>query len=149
MLKKFVSSIMAVLLLVGCGSSSGSAKPSTAAEQLVKNLNLSSKMDAMDESQTQGLFFFADGAVKSSSLYLANDKSADIVGVFEAEDVSSVRESVETYLETTKLQNQTYNPEEVFKLDNAVIDDNGKTVVVVVCDDLESAKKEVKSVLGK
>ena len=140
---------MAVLLLVGCGSSSGSAKPSTAAEQLVKNLNLSSKMDAMDESQTQGLFFFADGAVKSSSLYLANDKSADIVGVFEAEDVSSVRESVETYLETTKLQNQTYNPEEVFKLDNAVIDDNGKTVVVVVCDDLESAKKEVKSVLGK
>ena len=149
MLKKFVSSIMAVLLLVGCGSSSGSTKPSTAAEQLVKNLNLSSKMDAMDESQTQGLFFFADGAVKSSSLYLANDKSADIVGVFEAEDVSSVRESVETYLETTKLQNQTYNPEEVFKLDNAVIDDNGKTVVVVVCDDLESAKKEVKSILGK
>ena len=48
MLKKFVSSIMAVLLLAGCSSSGGSAKPETAAEQLVKNLKLSEKMDVMD-----------------------------------------------------------------------------------------------------
>jgi hypothetical protein len=103
----------------------------------------------VDPETDNKYFFFEDGAVKSSSLYLANDQTADVVGVFETENMDSAKMSVRTYLETTKLQNQNYNPDEVFKIDNAVIDDNGKTLILIVCDDLESAKKEAKTALGK
>jgi hypothetical protein len=149
MFRKFVSSLAAILLLAGCSGEGSSASPTTTGEKIVKNLKLTEKMDAMDESQINGLFFFEDGAVKSSSLYLANDQTADVVGVFETENMDSAKKSVRTYLETTKLQNQNYNPDEVFKIDNAVIDDNGKTLILIVCDDLESAKKEAKTALGK
>lgn len=148
MFRKFVSSMAAILLLAGCGGGS-SADPTSTAEKIVKDLELTDKMDAMDDSQINGLFFFEDGVVKSSSLYLANDQSADVVGVFETDNMDAVKQAVNTYLETTKIQNQNYNPNEVFKIDNAVVDDNGKTLVLIVCDDLESAKKEAKSVLGK
>lgn len=149
MFRKFVSSLAAIVLLAGCSGGGSSASPTSTGEKIVKNLNLTEKMDVMDESQINGLFFFEDGTVKSSSLYLANDQTADVVGVFEAENMDSVKQCVRTYLETTKLQNQNYNPEEVFKIDNAVIDDNGKTLILIVCDDLESAKKEAKTALGK
>ena len=147
MLKKFVSSLMVAALLAGCSSGGGASADS--AEKIVKDLQLTSKMDKMDESAADGLFFFSEGTVTSSSLYLANDKSADAVGVFETTDVESCRKAVKTYLETTKAQNQSYNPEEVFKLDNAVVEDDGKTVIMVVCDDLESAKKIVRDILKK
>ncbi len=148
MYRKFVSSFIALALLAGCSSSGKSVSAGSAGEKIVKELKLGDKMDKMDESATEGLFFFSDGVVTSSSLYLANDRSADAVGVFETKDVESCRRSIKDYLETTKAQNLSYNPEEVFKLDNAVVSDNGKTVIMVVCDDLESARKLVKEILG-
>ncbi len=147
MLKRFVSSLLAAALLAGC--SSGGGVSADAAGRIVKDLGLTARMDKMDESASDGLFFFDEGTVTSSSLYLANDKSADAVGVFETKDTESTRKAIKTYLETTKAQNQSYNPEEVFKIDNAVVEDDGKTVIMVVCDDLESAKKIVKDLLKK
>jgi hypothetical protein len=71
------------------------------------------------------------------------------VGVFETTDADSCRSAIQTYLDSTKTQMQNYYPDEVFKLDNAVVEDNGSTVILIACSDLESAKKEADSILGK
>lgn len=154
MLKKFVTSMLALFMLAGCSGASSSASaatadPSSEAAKIVEDLNLSDHMDQVQDRIVSGLFFFDEGVVTQSAVYIANDKSADVVGVFETTDVDSCRSAIQTYLDSTKTQMQNYYPDEVFKLDNAVVEDNGSTVILIACSDLESAKKEADSILGK
>lgn len=155
MLKKFVSSALAALLLVGCSSSSASTAEVTSddaastAQKIVTDLKLTDKMDSVEDKIVQGLFFFDDGVVTAESVYIANDKTADVVGVFATTDVDSCKSAIKTYLKSQKEQMQNYYPDEVFKLDNAVIEDNGKEVILVVCSNIEDAQTEVNTILGK
>lgn len=172
MLKRFVSSLFVICLLMGCGSSSTTTTTTNTpeattqaetkaetkdtakaleqvkkqAETIVNDLGLENVSAAKDRI-IPGLFFFEEGAVEASAFYLA-DKQADCVGVFKANDVDSCKESIKTYLETLKAQLQTYAPDEIFKVDNSVVESNGDLVVMIVCDDIESAKKEASKILG-
>ena len=148
MLKKFVSSFLCVLMLFGCGSSTSAGESASAqAEKIVSELNLTDKMDKVEDRIIKGLFFFEEGTLKDSSVYIANDKSADIVAVFESEDTAAVKERVNTYLATAKEQMQNYYPDEVFKIDNAIVQEAGDKVVLIVTGDIENAKKVADSIL--
>ena len=148
MLKKFVSSFLCVLMLFGCGSSTSAGESASAqAEKIVSELNLTDKMDKVEDRIIKGLFFFEEGTLKDSSVYIANDKSADIVAVFESEDTAAVKERVNTYLATAKEQMQNYYPDEVFKIDNAIVQEAGDKVVLIVTGDIENAKKVAESIL--
>lgn len=152
MFKKFVSSFLALLMLCGCGN--GSVKKNTAdcatqAEQIVKALAMEEKMDAVQGRVIQGLFFFEDDVIQDQALYIANDKSADVVGVFIVSNMDSAKASIQTYLTTLKAQMQNYYPDEVFKIDNAVVMNNDTEVILIIANDLEKAKEEAKTLLGQ
>lgn len=149
MLKKFVSSILCILLLAGCGSSTSAGQAASAqAESIVSQLNLSDKMDKVEDRIIKGLFFFEEGTLKDSSVYIANDKSADIVAVFQSDDTAEVKDKINTYLATAKEQMQNYYPDEVFKIDNAIVQEAGDKVVLIVTNDIENARKIAESVLS-
>ena len=137
-----------MLMLFGCGSSTSAGESASAqAEKIVTELNLTDKMDKVEDRIIKGLFFFEEGTLKDSSVYIANDKSADIVAVFESEDTAAVKERVNTYLATAKEQMQNYYPDEVFKIDNAIVQEAGDKVVLIVTGDIENAKKVADSIL--
>ena len=137
-----------MLMLFGCGSSTSAGESASAqAEKIVTELNLTDKMDKVEDRIIKGLFFFEEGTLKDSSVYIANDKSADIVAVFESEDTAAVKERVNSYLATAKEQMQNYYPDEVFKIDNAIVEEAGDKVVLIVTGDIENAKKVAESVL--
>jgi hypothetical protein len=167
MLKKFVSSILAVVLLCGCGSKSedgGSSASDTQNVQscaeiagtLVKDLDLG---DAVTEAKTRivyGSFFNTREGdeslpVTDAAAYLPAEKNSDTVAVFRTTDAETVKTLLETYLSAQKALSEMYSPEEVFKIANAVIDTNsdGSLVVLTVCSDIEAAKAKVSAVLGK
>ena len=147
MLKKFVSSLLVILVLVGCssggGSSSSKANAGDIAASLVKDLKLEEKVVSTEDRIIQGLMFFPENAVEESALYLSNDKKADTVGVFKAKDVDACKECIETYRETLKSQMQSYAPGETFKVDSAIIEEKNGYVIFVICDNLEDARKLV------
>ncbi|MCR5230349.1 MAG: DUF4358 domain-containing protein [Solobacterium sp.] len=151
MLKKFVSSIAALALLAGCGASGGGSKAAAAdqAQTIIKDLGMAEKLEQVDERVIQGLFFFDEGMVEDASFYIANDKSADAVGVFKTENPDAVAEYVNDYLKATKEQMKNYYPDEVFKVDNAVVESDSGRVVLIISEDIESAKSEAKKILGK
>lgn len=155
MLKKFVSSILAVTLLCGCGSAkeptveTSSEDVHEISKDLVEDLGMSDHMDEVKDRVVNGLFFFEEGDLDAGSVYLANNKTADVVGVFVANDMDNTKKCVETYLSTLKEQTLTYSPDELFKIDNAIIKDNGKMLILVVCDDIEKGNADVDKALGK
>ena len=150
MLRKFVSSLLCVLFLFGCGASSSAGSAASAAseaEAIVSQLNLSDKMDKVEDRIIKGLFFFEEGQLSDSSVYIANDKSADIVAVFIGDDTAAIREKVTQYLASAKEQMQNYYPDEVFKIDNAIIQEAGNQVALIVTSDIENARKVAESVI--
>ena len=69
MLKKFVSSLLVILVLTGCSSGGGSSSSSKAnaadlAASLVKDLKLDDKVVSTEDRIIQGLMFFPEDAVE-------------------------------------------------------------------------------------
>lgn len=152
MLKKFVSSVLAIVLLTGCaaktsGASSSSLSADERASALITKLNLSSLTSTKDRV-IKGMIFNGEDVTSDAALYTSSQTgNSDSVGVFYTTDVDKCKEALTSYLDSQKANAQTYNADQVFKISNAVVQDNGSEVIFVVCDDIEAAKKAVKDAL--
>ena len=155
MLKKFVSSLLAVFLLAGCAGSSVPSEAqdiapafsaSEAASEIVKDLGLTDSMQELKEKNVIRMFFAGEEDVVSDcSVYRStNNGNSDTVAVFVTKDNARVKEYLDTYLADIKSQTQTYYPEEVFKISNAVVEEKEGIVFLVICEDIEKAKTTVR-----
>ncbi len=145
MLKKFVSSVLAVMLLAGCGeqqSVSSKKDANEMASAIVSNLEMNESMSEQKARVINGLFFFEEGEVEDSALYLSNEKSADVVGVFKTTNMDESLTKVDDYVKTMKQMTLTYTPDELFKIDNAIVVHNNDTIILIVCDQIEAAKAQ-------
>lgn len=153
MLKKFVSSLLALVILAGCAGGSDISSRQSAkatAEQLVNNLGLTDSMKEIKERHIQGYFFQGEEITTDASVFYSTETgNSDTVGVFYTEDPETCLSYIETYLVDQKSQTQTYYPEEVFKISNAIVDSEGHVVILVICNDIERGKKIVSALLGK
>lgn len=153
MLKKFVSSVLALVLLCGCQQAAASSTTtSTSADEvassLITKLKLDSNLTATKERVIKGMIFDGEDVTSDAALYTSSDNgNADSVGVFFTDDVDTCKKAIDTYLNTQKQNAQTYNADQVFKISNAIIENNGNEIVLVVCDNIEDAKKIVQEVL--
>ena len=149
MLRKFVSSVLAVMLLAGCGGTQNTDSHEPAADvaaRIVKDLHLEENVAETTDRMLNGLLFFDEGDISEGTLYLSQNK-ADTVAVFYTEDPDKVMEKTKVYLKTLKAQLETYAPSEVFKVDNGIVEHNDYMVLVIICDDLQSAKEEAEKIL--
>ena len=158
MLRKFVSSLLVICMLAGCG---GSEKETAATEKstqsaadvaadIVEDLNLKDSMEEVKSRVVKGMFFQGEDVTENACVYFSSTSgNSDTVGVFISEDTAAVTDYVHEYLEEQKAQTQTYYPEEVFKISNAIVDENGSMVILVICNNIEEAKTKVNEVLGK
>ena len=163
MLKKFVSSMLAVLLITGCSAPASSDTQESApvshapveqmADGLVKDLGMS-ELKEVKERVLYGMFFETkkdaeDNFVTNGKVYRGEDKNADTIGVFETTDTEKCLEYLNKYLDTQKANSQMYSPEEVFKIDNAILETSkdGSVVVLVVSSEIEKAQTAVNELL--
>jgi hypothetical protein len=94
------------------------------------------------------MVFNGEDVTSDAALYTSSESgNSDSVGVFYTSDVTTCKKDITDYLNTQKANAQTYNADQVFKISNAIVDDNGSVVILVVCDDIETAKKAVKDAL--
>lgn len=154
MLKKFVSSILAVILLAGCSGGSAGVQEevvpafdaSQTASEIVKDLGLTDSMQELKEKNVIRMFFAGEeDVVTDCSVYRSTDNgNSDTIGVFVTRDNAKVKEYLDAYLADIKAQTETYYPEEVFKISNAVIEEKEGVVILAICEDIEKAKTTVR-----
>lgn len=161
MLKKFVSSLLAVMLMAGCSGAASAEekvrehKPvAEMAESLVSTLGMEEDVKEVKERVLYGMFFETrkdaeDNFVTDGRVYRGEDKNADTIGVFETTDNAKCIEYLQKYLETQKANSQMYSPAEVFKIDNAVLESSkdGSVVVLVISSEIEKAQTAVSELL--
>lgn len=175
MLRKFVSSFLAVLLLLsGCSSgkqtdtaekekteesatassSSQEEKKSQAAEdaaEIVDTLGLKDSMTAVRDRVISGMFFSGDhSCFTDGAAYLSQETgNSNTVAVFETKDAEKTTEALKTYIKNQAEDTASYFPEQVTKIQNAVVESNKKKVVFIVYDDADAAKKAADEILKK
>ena len=155
MFHKMISILLSCVLLCGCSSlssrTSASATINTSddAKELVNALGLSD-MQKVKDRIVLGMVFDGDRkAYSEGTMYRSNDKTnADTVAVFRTSDATSCMKYVTAYLSSQKDDIETNYPTEVFKVSNAVLENNDRMVILVICKDIESARKSADALLG-
>ncbi len=87
----------------------------------------------------------------SATYFVGSGFTGEEYGVFECTDEKTaeiVEECLEARVDRQRESLESYAPEAVFRLDNAVIEQSGKYVAIIVAEDFNAAGKLLNSYLG-
>lgn len=95
---------------------------------------INQKLDINDEDTNEVMCYYGTG------------DSANIVYVAIFKDASkadAAKGKLEVYLDELKTANESYDPEELGKIDDAILEINGEYAILVISDDNEAAQKAI------
>ena len=141
--------LLAALALTACGGG-GSAKEIDVAKTADALNSSVITTDTLSETQSEmlgSIYFFEDGQVENSKVYMSGNATADEIVVVQCKDEDAAKKAAE--LLSTRVKNQkelfaSYNPDEAAKLDKAIVKTSGKYAVMCVCDDYDKAESILK-----
>lgn len=143
------AAVFAALALTGCGGGGSSKEIDVAktADDLNSSVITTDQLSETKSEMLGSIYFFEDGQVESSKVYMSGNATADEIVVVQCKDEDAAKAVTE--LLKTRVKNQTelfssYNPDEAAKLEKAIIKTNGKYVVLCVCDDYDKAESILK-----
>ncbi len=140
----FAAAMFAAFSLTACQG--GSSKTSIDVSSLADDLNAKTiKSDTLTETSSDMLstiYFFENGQVTESKAFMSSGATADEICVVKCVDEDAAKAVTELF--QTRVNNQSklyesYNADEVGKLDDAIIKSSGSYAVLVVCDDYDEA----------
>lgn len=165
MSKRYASSVLILTFLCGCtnrptgeiipvGSEmeDSSSSEYEMAKKLMEETDMNDSMTQITSRKMTGMLFDGDKSVINEGVLFLSSKegNTDTVGVFTTDHLDTCREKLSDYLKDKKNEVEIYNPDETFKISNAIISDNGKDrIIMVVSPDIEKARKAVDDLLGK
>lgn len=159
MMKKLFLTILCIFTLTSCTTSSTSttsvsseSEAEIEARQLVSILDMDQDtMSRVKDRVVKGMVLNGDTSASNDfCLYRSSiDGNYDTVGVFYTEDMELLKTYVDSYIQTLKSEVNKNYPEEVFKISNAVIDNNDETLILIITTNIESAKEQVNEILSE
>lgn len=147
-LKLMLGMAAIILCLTACSSKKGSSDITVDVNALAQELQsetvTSDTLTASAPEMLPSIYFIESDQMKSGAAYLSSGATACEVAVIECADASQTGD-VEKLFET-RVSNQSdlyasYAPEQVTKLDSAIITSAGPYVVLCVCDDTDKAQE--------
>lgn len=151
-MKKILSVIISVficaLALAGCGSMGFDTD--SAVEQLMSAGIFDENLTEVSSSVTQKRLSLSEEDVESCTAYAGTKAVVDeivLVKTSSAEASEKVKAAFDKHIETQKKSYSSYRPDEVPKLDSAVIVSEGGYVILVVSKDSGKAQSIVKGCL--
>ena len=142
--------VFSVLALTACSGSGGSKKEidvAKTADELNSSVITTDQLTETKSEMLGSIYFFEDGQVEISKVYMSGNATADEIVVVSCKDEEAAKE-VENLLKM-RVKNQkelfsTYKPDEAAKLDKAIVKSSGKYAVMCVCDDYDKAESILK-----
>ena len=140
--------IMCAVMMTACGT-----KDEIAADELAERLNndvkYSEQLTALSQEAAAKYLYLNPGDYDEIKAYISTEAVADEFIIVKTKSVSSVRDKLTAHAEALKTKYKEYRPDEVAKLDSAVIETLGDTVTLIVAPDKESAETVYNNYLKK
>lgn len=148
-MKKLVSLALAAVLgltLCACGGGEKAAfaPEGTAAALLETPGVFSEELERLDDAVLEGFYGITeDDAVVLAVSYCSTGATAEEVTVLFFEGVKEAQafeEKALAHIDYQKEANESYRPQEMPKLDKAIVERRGESILILVCDDPEAAR---------
>lgn len=144
--------LMALTLFSGCsqtGSKTITAPTDEVAQKLMDSLSFEYPLNQLPEDAANRLYKLEGEILEEQAVYVGTGGAlADEVSVWrvkDEKDAKTVQEAAEKRVENQKASFQDYVPEEMPKLEKAVIQVDGDTIIFCVSSDPEKAKEVISS----
>lgn len=143
-----LSLVLALCLFAGCSGASGKDIDGDALYSDLKALAFTDELVDMDMSAIENYYFFDDTGVieKARVCKSASGATAEeiaVITVKSASDVESIKKALEMRVDDLAFNFENYVPAEMNKINKAIVTSNGRTVVLVVTDDLDNAQSTI------
>lgn len=138
-----------LLLLPGCGAkkfSSQTVEPRKWADVILKDAKFSDQLTELAPTAALKRYSVEKSDVENSAVYVGTGATAEEFGVWKMKDAAAadvLEKNAQKLLAAQKNSYADYNPAEVPKLQNAVIEKQGNVVVVCVSSNDAGAKTVV------
>lgn len=157
MQKKLIAVLIGFCLACGCSSTRASVSKTeekteaeVICEQLIDTLAMSN-MSRVKDRVILGMIFGGDQSVINDACMYRSDEDGnyDMVGVFYSDNMDECKNYVDEYLLTIKDESNIYYPQEVFKISNSIEKHDDEKLILIICDDIESAREHVVDLVGE
>ena len=137
------------LVLCACGGSSAAEPfdPASTASALLDSGAFSENLEQLDQDVACMLYGIDESTVTGSAVYGSTGATAEEIAVFTLTDetaAQAAKTALETRVADQKTALESYLPAEIVKLDAAIIEQRGSSVLMVVAADAEAAQAVLK-----
>lgn len=149
-MKKIISVLLVAVMLLsvtGCGGKQQQEKDvntSELAQALLDGISFEDVMSPIETSVVDYLFQLGGMTLAEQAVYESTGATAEEVAILKAtssEDAVILKEKAAARIEAQKIAYENYVPEELVKLDKAVVETSGNCVILCVTDEDEKAKE--------
>lgn len=152
-MKRCAAALAAALCMMaaGCGKQQAEIDPADAVQQLRDSMSFTDQMTDMDSAGACRFYDVDTALVQDSAAYVGSGATAESLAVFEATDADaaqSIADALQTFTDSWIEGYSDYKPEEVPKLESAVLEQDGVYVVFCVTSDNAAAKTAVQDLLN-
>ncbi len=153
-MKKVLAVVLAVLslslCLCSCAKNEGKTPEVTSVTEAIKRSGEFEELIALTDDNIVRRYYGIDlEAIESYDAQVCSSGAmADEISVFKMKERDDVEDMLEVVRERKQEQYDSfvdYVPEEIGKIENAIIGSNGNYVYFIVCTDREEAKKAVEA----
>ena len=133
-----------MILMAGCAKEAKTVDVTALGETLLNDITYTDEMAQIDLETAEMIYYFGDATITTACIYEGSGATAEEIAIFECADATSadtVEGAVKERVEEQKESFESYVPEELVKLDAAVIVRNDNYVVLSVSGDAEQARQ--------
>ena len=144
LLIRLMPAALLCLALTACGGGGAVGQtpydPETAAQALLDSGAFSDALDTVDQDTAAALYGIDADTITGSAVYTSLSAGAEEIAVLVLTDEDAALDGLEARVADQKAVLESYQPDEVSKLDSAIVEQRGNSVLLAVAADAEKAR---------
>ena len=145
-----VPAVLALCLtLSACGGGNEEAvafDPAVTAQSLLDSGAFSDALEEVDTSVAATLYGVDEADIADGVVYMSLSAGAEEIAVLvlsDADAAAAAMEGLEAHVADQRAALESYQPDEVAKLDSAILEQRGSSVLLAVCADADAARAAI------
>lgn len=149
-----MAAMMMVLSMAACGGKDKYISFDEVYTSLTNKIDLSaSKMQKQGEAALNNYYYIDPTTLESYAIYMSDyaTGNADEIAMFQVKEenqVAAIKALINDRIADLKVRYEDYKPEEMDKINNAVIMEDGRYLFVAISPDAETAKTVLKNAIS-
>ena len=145
---KIFAVLTTIFLLMSCGKKSEIIN-SELSREITDNVEFSEQLTQIDTINAQKRYMLSSKDYSEITAFVGTASVCDEFVIVKTTDTEGITEDLRSYIDSKKESYKTYRPNEIYKLDNAIIEQYEDAVVMIITADSDDAIRVYEEYLKK